>query len=315
MLKLIINKGGKRVSHRSAFNNLSWEQKVLKADALKEAVYQKAYADRIELNTTARRPDIRLILDNMTGKDLSFMNPANHSNGKPESIPGTGDSRAVMVMLKGNTLEDQQANARTLYEYFNLGEQGITPEFIEALETGRLSALVAEAYGPAPFEKQAGRLEDLDWGNEYGLSTKIKPEKGKHAAFGARPPEQERVFLVKPYIYVEGSNTVPELIPSEGICVAVDTHWETGVETTRPINPTVAKSYYGAAFDQMPVVEIHPEGHVMSIQTPDPTPQPAPKPTVNIDPNDPLLSAEQKRKLKAQQKAGGKSPKPSDQKP
>lgn len=47
--------------------------------------------------------------------------------------------------------------------------------------------------------------------------------------------------------------------------IAVSKDWQTGGETTRPIVPSVAKEFYGRYFDTMPVVSLHPNGRVMTI--------------------------------------------------
>src|SRR5690606_10311352 len=102
-----------------------------------------------------------------------------------------------------------------------LAEEGITPRFVQALEKGEMNALVAEAYGPAPFVAQASRLAALQWPQADGSMTEIKPVCRAQAAFGARPPVDEAVFLVRFSLRVKGSTTVAEGIEGPHMAVAL----------------------------------------------------------------------------------------------
>ena len=56
------------------------------------------------------------------------------------------------------------------------------------------------------------------------------------------------------------------MVESAGMCVQVSENWETKVETTRPIVPSVAQDFYGVFYDDIPVVTLNPEGYVQSIK-------------------------------------------------
>ena len=247
----------------------SWPKFTLNADQVWDEVEDALEDADIDLPKTPRCPDIRMILDNKTGQDLKFMNPGNHADNERECIPGKGDSTAAMVMLQGETLEEQYNNAQELYEMFNLGEEGLSPAFLAAMEEGTISHLVKEVYGKTNFEAQADRLIDLDWLDENNQVENVKPQVGKAAAFGARPPESELVFEAEVPFYVQGTNTVPELAENDGMFIAVSKDWKTGEETTRPIVPSVAQHFYGAHYHEIPEVIVHNSGHVMSIQLDD----------------------------------------------
>lgn len=239
----------------------TWSQKVFVADNVWAQVKKALHNAGVELPKTPRRPDVRMILNNATGKTIQFLNPGDHSGEKQEFIPGDGDKgTAAMLMLGGKTLEEQQANAAALDAKYGLAEKGLTPQFAAALAFETEAGLVREAYGPAPFEGQASRLVSLDWGN-----ANIEPFQDGNVAYGARAPEMEAVMRSELAIFVKGSNTTPEKMEMEGICIAISSDWKTGVESTRPIVPSVAKEYYGEHYPTIPVVELDADGNVASI--------------------------------------------------
>ena len=243
----------------------SWPEKVFQADDIWAQVKAALEKAKVELPKTPRRPDVRLIVNNVSREIVTFQNPGDHSNSKPETIPGEGDKTAVMVMLAGDTLADQQIIAHQLTQRFGLDKVGLSPEFVEFLQTDEASEFVAEAYGPAPFEGQADKLVNVDWVNVNGDVIQIQPEKHAACAFGARAPAEEDAFLAILHIYVEGTSTTAELMENDGMVVAVARHWETGEETTRPIVPSVAQDFYGRAFYDIPKIVLSAEGNVQSI--------------------------------------------------
>ncbi len=269
----------------------SWQDKVVEGDAIWAQVKSLLDTHGISLPQTPRRPDVRLIVSNISGSDMRFQNPGDHSASKEEVIPSTGDKTAVMIMVKGATLTAQAANAKELFKEYNLGTEGLSQRFVDDLKSGKLSDYIDEAYGPAPFEQQASKLTDVTWKMQDGTSSTVPPQKGAHAAYGARAATSESVFLAQFQIYLKGTGTTPELAEGYGMNIAVASDWQTGKETTRPIVPSVAKTYYGEYTDNIPVVTLHPDGYVKSIDlkdgrviTPD-TPPPAAKPAPNKPPS------------------------------
>ena len=249
------------------FAGKSWQDKVLEADALWLQIKTALAAQQKTLPTTPRRPDVRLIVANRSGAAITFKNPGDHSGGKEEIIPADGAKTAAMIMIKGATLAEQHDNARFLYDRYQLGDIGLSTDFIHDLTTGVLSSLIDEAYGPAPLDEQASKLVDVTWQDTANTpATTIQPVKGTAAAFGARAATQETVFLATFHIYVKGSTTTPELIEGGSIAVAVASDWQTGAETTRPIAPSVARIYYGQHFDAIPVALVHPDGMVKEVR-------------------------------------------------
>ncbi len=268
----------------NAFAGKSWQDKVLDADALWAQIKQGLSARGQELPSTPRRPDVRLIVENTGSSPVTFKNPGDHSGGKDEVIPASGDKRAAMIMVKGATLAEQHENAQTLYDRYELGTRGLSEQFVRDLSSGALSHLIDEAYGPAPLAEQAAKLVDVTWQDSTASTADtITPVKGTAAAFGARAATQEKVFLAQFHIYVKGTGTTPEMIEGGSIAVAVASDWQTGEETTRPIAPSVARTYYGRHFDAIPVAAVHPDGMVKDVrisQAPAPaaqTAKPAPK--------------------------------------
>jgi hypothetical protein len=257
------------MSAKNTFNAFSegkgWKDKVVEADSIWLQINSALAEKNVVLPQTPRRPDVRLIINNITGNDIQFKNPGDHSGAKEELIPGSGDKTAVMVMVKGETLAEQYKNAKTLFDQFDLGKQGFSGAFLAALKRGELADLVDEAYGPAPFESQAEKLVDVTWTGTDGKAIKIKPEKGAATAFGVREATMETVFLAEFEVYVKGTGTTPELVEGAGINIAVNKDWATGAETTRPIAPSVAETYYGEHFSKIPTAIVHPDGIVKSI--------------------------------------------------
>jgi hypothetical protein len=253
-------------SSKTPFNkNQTWKQSVLEADRIYAQVKRALAKAKAEMPKTPRRPDIRLIIENNAGKELKFLNPGNHSKGQPEIIPAKGDSKAVMVMLQGDTLEEQHKNATVLVKNFNLSSEGLSEKFVHALGSDKTSGLVAEAYGPAPYKDQSDKLVDLVWDKSDGAQTNINASKGKLCSYGARAATDETVFRAELVIFVKGTGTTPELMEGEGICIAVSSDWQTGAESTRPIAMNVARDFYGKYFDNIPSVTVDPDGNVQSI--------------------------------------------------
>lgn len=252
---------------KNSFNKgKSWQDKVLEADAIWEQVKAIFDAHQSALPETPRRPDVRMIVDNISGQEVRFNNPGDHSGSKEEIIPGAGDKRAVMVMIKGATLDEQNRNAKRLFDLYDLGACGLSAEFVNDMTSGKLSALVDEAYGPAPFAAQAEKLVDVAWKLEDGTETLLKPETGVAAAYGARAATMESVFLAQFHIYVKGTGTTAELAESHGMNIAVSKDWQPPYdERTRPIVPSVAKVYYGAYVDAIPCAIVHPDGMVKEV--------------------------------------------------
>jgi len=252
-------------------SELTWRRKVVEADKLWSQVQLLLEERELTLPQTPRRPDIRLILNNLSGTSIHFMNPANHAKDAREHIPGAGSETAAMVMLKGRNLEAQYHNAALLKRQFNLSVRGITQEFCDALDAGHLASMVKEAYGPAPFEKQSSRLVNLEWSKMHGAPVICHAVQTAACAYGAREAEKESVILVKPDIYLQGTDTIAELVDSDGICIAYSKDWASGKENTRPIKPNVAKAFYGAHYNEIPVVHIHPDEGVTEIHFADGT--------------------------------------------
>lgn len=243
----------------------SWQDKVLEADGIWAQVKELLDEAGASLPQTPRRPDVRLIVANVGAADVRFFNPGDHSGSKEEVIPPTGDSTAAMIMIKGDTLKAQYDNAALLYAQYDLGTLGLSDAFVQDLRDGKLADIIAEAYGPAPLVSQAGKLADVAWEKENGETDSIAPVCGTAAAYGARPATTETVFLAQFQIFVKGSGTVPELAEGYGMNVAVSEDWKTKKVSTRPIVPSVAATYYGAHTAQIPVVTVHPDGVVKSV--------------------------------------------------
>jgi len=247
-------------------NDKNWNEKIIDADSVWTQVQDILKAEGKELPETFRRPDVRLILNNISGHTQTFNNPGDHSADKKETVEATGDKTAAMAMIKGDTLERQQRNAAELTQRYNLHEKGLSDEFLRAVEAGECDDLVDEIYGPAPFDGQAERLTDVKWKKHEGLSILIEPINNGAAAFGAREADHEKVFLAHFPIYVKGTGTVPELVESSGMCIAISEDWKTKEQSTRPIVPSVAQDFYGAHYDNIPVVTLNTDGQVQNIR-------------------------------------------------
>ncbi len=260
------NSSGQKGAGSNGFGpGQSWQDKVVEADAIWVQVKSLLDTHGVSLPQTPRRPDVRLIVSNISGSDICFQNPGDHSASKEEIIPSTGDKTAVMIMVKGGTLTAQAANAKELFKNYNLGEEGLSLRFVDDLKSGKLADYIDEAYGPAPFEQQSSKLVDVTWRAQDGASSTVPPTLGAYAAYGARAATNENVFLAQFQIYIKGTGTTPELAEGYGMNIAVASDWQTGKESTRPIVPSVAKTYYGAHTDNIPVVTLHPDGWVKQI--------------------------------------------------
>lgn len=256
------------------FAGKSWQDKVLDADALWAQIKQALSDASRTLPATPRRPDVRLIVNNISGADITFKNPGDHSGSKDEVIPASGTKTAAMIMIKGDTLDEQHTNAQKIYARYDLGNQGLSQQFIDDMKAGKLADIIDEAYGPAPLDEQAGKLVDVAWQGNDGTSSTITPVKGTAAAFGARAATNEQVFIAQFHIFVKGTGTTPEMIEGGSIAVAISSDWQTGKETTRPIVPSIARTYYGAHFDSIPVASVHPDGIVTGLRLPVPASAP-----------------------------------------
>ena len=242
-----------------------WSEKVIAADAVWKQVKNILERMKIDLPKTLRRPDIRLIVNNTSGQEITFQNPGDHSGGKPEIVPGEGDDTAAMIMLAGDTLADQQINAHQLTTRFQLAANGLTQEFVAFLGTEEAQAYIVEAYGPAPFAGQVSKLAKVEWKEYDGKKLSIHPEVGTASAFGARPAAEEKVVISIARIAVKGTKTVPEFMDNRGIVIAISEDWQTGEESTRPIVPEVAQGFYGEYYTDIPKVYIDIDGRVATI--------------------------------------------------
>jgi hypothetical protein len=253
------------------------QEQILKGDEVYSQLKAKLDVDGTELPSTARRPDVRLIVNNAGPEAVTFKNPGGYAD-QDEVIPGDGGNTAAMIMLYGDRLAEQQANAVALDERYGLTQNGFTPEFVADLRSGTLADVVKEAYGPAPFDGQAKKLESVSWANEDGSVDNIEPVVGTNAAFGARPPSNEQVFLVRipgngASVHLQGTETSAErLVGSDtktiavGVCPVLDDSWKpTGEVTTKPIAPSVAKDIYGQGYASIPVVDLISEGSVVAV--------------------------------------------------
>lgn len=248
----------------------SWKEKTLDADKIWAQISQLLQSKGLTLPQTLRRPDVRLILDNVSGTDKIFRNPGDHSN-KAEKIPSSGDKTAAMVMVHGDTLATQYQNAATLVKRYKLDQQGLSDSFVQALSDGTALDLVREAYGPAPFTAQSDKLVDVTWEHQNGQKDDITPVRHKACSYGARAAAGEMAFLTEIVVFIKGTGTTPEQVESTGMVIVVSEDWETKAISTRPIVPSVAKEFYGKHFDAIPVVDVHPDGFVQKIDCKDGT--------------------------------------------
>ena len=241
----------------------SWKEKVLDADRIWNQVDGVLKSNGLELPGTPRRPDVRMILENVSGTTQLFRNPGDHSS-KAETIPESGDKKAAMVMVKGETLSEQFKNASALVKRYDLEQEGLSSKFVNALKSGEALDLVDEAYGPAPFESQADKLVEVEWKDSSGNTELISPVRSDYCAYGARAATDETAFLVEMAFFVKGTGTTAEQVEG-GMVIAVSEDWQTKEQTTRPIVPSVAAEFYGDHFKRMPVVELDGNGFVTSI--------------------------------------------------
>lgn len=241
-----------------------WEEKIFAADSIWEQIKQALAQTNTSLNSTPRRPDVRLIVNNISGQPVSFQNPGQHSD-KPETVPAEGTSTSAMVMLQGDNLTDQHLAAFELYNRFNLGTQGLTPAFAAFLQTPEARELVKEAYGPAPFEAQSKKLVTVEWKPRNRPATSVSPVFAEASSFGARAATLEKAIIATTKIYVHGTNTIPELMDNKGIVIAITPGDQGAADKTRPIAPDIAEQFYGEDFDKIPVAVINTEGQVEQI--------------------------------------------------
>lgn len=263
----------------------NWAERVVQADHVWQQVKALLDGAQLALPTTPRRPDVRLIVENISGAAVEFFNPGDHSKSKPEVIPAAGDTRAVMVMVAGNTLLEQLDSAANLYGTYGLATQGLAPAFVTDLKRGALARFVSEAYGPASFTEQAGKLAEVTWPQANGASELlVRPVIGAKAAFGVRPAAREMAVLTDFPIFVKGTTTTPEKVESEGMVIVASENWQDRSISTRPIVPSVARGFYGAHYDRMPIATVDPDGTVQQLDLRNGTVLTAPRPVVASKP-------------------------------
>lgn len=238
----------------NALGSVSWPTRIVLGDAVWKEIDAIMSDTEQRIDPVDRAPDVRLIVKNNTKETLAFLNPGNHSGGASEQIPCKGDNNAAMIMLTGNTLEAQYNQANDLVATYSLDTKGLTAEFCAAISNGQLNAAVKEAYGPAPFDGQAGKLRDLLWSDAAGKSLNIAVLKSDFCAVGARPPIKELVVRVTVPIAIQGSNTVAEV--ATGLSIYLAREFIDGVATSRPIDSAVAASFYGAGVADIPEVTV-----------------------------------------------------------
>lgn len=246
--------------------NQTWKQKEISADSIWAQVQRILDNAGKNLPTTPRRPDVRVIVRNISGREINFLNPGDYTGGKQEKIPA---GEAAMIMPQGISLGDQRAHAKALAEEYDLGRKGLSQEFVDAIGSGKANQFLKEAYGPTQFDGQVSKLSPVTWDNS---DTVIDPVIEENCAYGARNPEKEMVFETSFVVYVAGTNTSAEKTSDANICIAVSKHWETGEISTRPINTEMAKWFYGLGLNRMPNVSVDIEGNVLSVDLKDGTP-------------------------------------------
>lgn len=67
--------------------NETWQDKVLDADFMWAKLENVLNGAGKKLPSTPRRPDVRMIVNNISGEEIEFRNPGDHSGSKPERIP------------------------------------------------------------------------------------------------------------------------------------------------------------------------------------------------------------------------------------
>jgi hypothetical protein len=252
-------------SHSAPFSgSQSWSEKTFQADKIWQQVKDALAKTGATLAPTPRRPDVRLIVNNISGGDITFQNPGQHAD-KPEVIPASGSDTAAMIMLAGETLSDQHLHAFDLYNRFNLAAKGLTAAFAAFVQTPEAKEFLNEAYGPAPFEAQSKKLVQVDWTPLRRPMTSVTPVFGAACSFGARAATSDNAFLATVNIYVEGTKTAPERMENRGMVIAVTFGNEGGEDKTRPIAPSVAEEFYGIHFDKVPLVILDVDGRLQRI--------------------------------------------------
>lgn len=243
----------------------------LHGDQILAAIKEHAIKLGIEsLPQTPRRPDVRGIVLNGTDGEIKFENPGGHSD-HVETIPA---GQAFMIMPKGDSLAEQATYAKAVFERFQLAEKGVTQEFLSALADGDLKDLVAEAYGPAPYEKQKDALVDsLTWKEVDGQESEMIAMKGSGGSFGVRAPGKEEVYRIhfpdaKPgdTPSLRGTNTVAENLVAREIYLGVTQDWQTGEISTKPIAPSVAAQFYGEHLANIPSATVDRSGNVTELK-------------------------------------------------
>lgn len=219
---------------------------------------------------TPRRPDVRGIVLNRTDGEIQFKNPGGHSD-QIETIPA---GQAFMIMPKGDSMAEQITHVKAVFERFQLAESGVTQEFLSALADGDLNDLVAEAYGPAPYDQQKDALVDsLTWKEANGEVFEMIATKASGGSFGVRAPREEEVYCIhfhdsKPgdTASLRGTNTVAENLVDGKIYLGVTQDWKTKEISIKPIAPSVATQFYGEYLANIPTVKVDRAGNVTELK-------------------------------------------------
>lgn len=222
----------------------------------------EAFLHGASIPETQRRPDLRMVVLNTTDADIKFVNPGGHSDQTEDIPPG----KAAMLMVQGDTLLEQEHNAEILKARYGVGENRLQLALSD-FNAGKLKGLVNEVYGPVSFDEQAARLVDTTWRAADGSTAVIHPIVTHNEAIGVRPAAEEEVFLVKgkPGDTLRGTDTVAEKFNREGLIAVAVSKGQDGKTRTRPIDIEVAKSYYGDAFNEIPVIDLDDQGRVEEV--------------------------------------------------
>lgn len=255
-------------------------EKTLPAETLGKDILTYISVD--DIPKTARAPDVRVIAVNTLAVPVVFKNPAAYSAEIEPISPG----EAAMIMPAGDTLEEQYTNARALVSKLNVAEEGLGPVVAALRMKDPESVHIAQAYGPAPFEGQAKRLETLNWMNADGSGITIEPEKNSVYAIGARKPAEETVVLLR--LPIDSKITALQGIADEkgartnaerfaqisdeykAIVLGIEPISKDGKPTGefffRPIAIDTAQKFYGDGFNQMPVMRLDTHGRLSFLQ-------------------------------------------------
>lgn len=254
-----------------------WNERAFLGLKLWKKVKKVLQENDVELPKTTRRPDVRLVLKNNTDQTIYFLNPGEHSITNQDEVdiahmekiePG----EAAMAMLKGDTLEEQMANAQALVEKFDLLNNGLSEDLIANLSDGSVSSHLKEMYGPSDYDQQANDIVDLNWEHNDGSFSEITKVGSDLCTYGARSQRQSTVMRTTVRFSMQCEGKTPEAFDCEGMCVEISEDYKTKKESSRPQAPTAAREIYGKHYDTIPVVQLSPEGLVESIDLKDGSP-------------------------------------------